>query len=164
MRTLRLYRAILVSLLAVAPPSLVPSCGETSLSAQTPSPVRTITLTADDAMKFNMTEITAKAGERLRVRLLAVGTAPKSAMSHNFVLLQTGSNQIVFAEAAAKAVLTDYIPAALTGSIVASTILIGNGESAEVVFSVPAKAGNYPFLCSFPGHFAAGARGKLIVK
>ncbi len=115
-------------------------------------------------MKFNLTEISAKAGERLRVRLLAVGTAPKSAMAHNFVLLQTGSNQIVFAEAAAKAVATDYIPSALKSSIVASTILIANGESAEIVFTVPATAGNYPFLCSFPGHFAAGARGKLIVK
>lgn len=115
-------------------------------------------------MKFSVTEIQAKAGETLRVRLLAVGTAPKSAMAHNFVLLQTGSNQIVFADAAAKAVGTDYIPAALKNMIVASTILVGNGESAEVVFKVPSKPGNYPFMCSFPGHFAAGARGKLIVQ
>lgn len=115
-------------------------------------------------MKFNVTEIQAKAGEKLRVRLMAIGTAPRSAMAHNFVLLQTGSNQIVFAEAAAKAVATDYIPRALKSSIVASTILVANGESADVVFTVPSKPGNYPFMCSFPGHFAAGARGKLIVQ
>ena len=135
-----------------------------TIAAQTPMPTRTITITADDAMKFSVTEITAKAGEVLRIRLLAVGTAPKSAMAHNFVLLKTGTNQILFAEAAAKAAATDYIPAALKNSVIASTILIANGESADVVVKVPATPGNYPFLCSFPGHFAAGARGKLIVQ
>lgn len=133
-------------------------------SAQAPAPSRTITVTANDDMKFNLTEIIAKPGETLRIRLLAVGTAPKSAMAHNFVILNAGTNQLVFADAAAKAVGTDYIPAALKSSVLAATILIGNGESTEVIFKVPAKAGNYPFLCSFPGHFAAGARGKIVVQ
>lgn len=164
MRTLKLYRALAFSLLAVAPSSLVPGVAETGLHAQAPAPSRTVTVTVDDTMKFNVAEINAKPGETLKIRLLAVGTAPKSAMSHNFVLLQTGSNQIVFADAAAKSASTDYIPPALKSSILASTILVGNGESAEVVFKVPAKPGNYPFLCTFPGHFAAGARGKLIVQ
>jgi azurin len=133
-------------------------------SAQAPAPSRTITVTANDDMKFNLTEIMAKPGETLRIRLLATGTAPKSAMAHNFVILNAGTNQLVFADAAAKAVGTDYIPPALKSSVLATTILIGNGESAEVIFKVPAKAGNYPFLCSFPGHFAAGARGKIVVQ
>lgn len=134
------------------------------LPAQTLTPTRTVTITANDDMKFSLTEIPAKPGEVLRVRLLAVGTAPKSTMAHNFVLLNAGTNQLVFADAAAKAVTTDYMPAALKSSVLTATILIANGESAEVVFKVPAKAGNYPFLCSFPGHFAAGARGKLVVQ
>lgn len=133
-------------------------------SAQAPAPSRTITVTANDDMKFNLTEIIAKPGETLRIRLLAVGTAPRSAMAHNFVILNAGTNQLVFADAAAKAVGTDYIPAALKSSVLATTILIGNGESTEVIFKVPTKAGNYPFLCSFPGHFAAGARGKIVVQ
>ena len=144
------------------------TCTRTSLpnppSGQALTPTRTVTITANDEMKLSLTEISAKPGEVLRIRLLAVGTAPKAAMAHNFVLLNTGSNQIVFAEAAAKAVSTDYIPPALKSAVIASTILIGNGESAEIVFKVPAKKGNYPYLCSFPGHFAAGARGKLIVQ
>ena len=154
MRPHRVYRALLLALiLAVAP-----------ASAQTLTPTRTITITANDEMKLNITEFTAKPGEVLRIRMLAVGTMPKATMSHNLVILNTGTNQILFAEAAAKAVSTDYIPAAMKSSILAATILIGNGESAEIVFKVPAKAGNYPYLCSFPGHFAAGARGKIVVK
>lgn len=135
-----------------------------SLFAQPLTPTRTVTITANDDMKFNITEIAAKRGEVLRLRLLAVGSAPKSAMAHNLVVLNAGTNQLVFADAAAKAVSTDYVPAALKSSLLASTILIGNGESAELVFKVPAKAGNYPFMCTFPGHFAAGARGKLVVQ
>ena len=135
-----------------------------TVSGQTLTPSRTVTITANDEMKLSINEITAKPGEVLRLRLLAVGTAPKATMAHNIVVLQAGSNQITFAEAAAKAVSTDYIPTALKSSIIAATILIGNGESAEIVFKVPTKAGNYPYLCSFPGHFAAGARGKIVVK
>jgi uncharacterized cupredoxin-like copper-binding protein len=28
---------------------------------------------------------------------------------------------------------------------------------------VPAVAGKYDFICTFPGHFAAGMRGTLVV-
>ena len=46
----------------------------------------------------------------------------------------------------------------------AHTTLAGPGESVEVIIKVPAKAGNYPYLCSFPGHFALGMKGTLVVK
>jgi azurin len=154
MQLRRVYRALLLTLLLPIAP----------VSGQSLVPSRTVTLVVGDDMKFAVTEIQAKPGEVLRVRLVATGTAPRSTMAHDFVLLNAGSNQIVFADAAARAVATDYIPPALKKEILASTTLIGNGESAEVVFKVPAKPGNYPYLCSFPGHFAAGARGKLIVK
>ena len=65
----------------------------------------------------------AKPGETLKIRLLAVGVAPRAAMAHNFVVLEAGTNQIAFADAAAKAVATDYIPAALRNQILAATTL-----------------------------------------
>jgi len=34
----------------------------------------------------------------------------------------------------------------------------------ETTFKVPAKPGRYAFLCTFPGHFALGMRGTLVVK
>ena len=136
-------------------------------SAQTkaaPKAPRTVVISAGDDMKFTPTEITAKPGEVIKIRLLAIGTMPMATMRHNVVVLKTGSNQIDFAEAAAKSPATDYIPASMTAMIVAQTKLIENGQSAEVTFTVPAKVGNYPYMCTFPGHMAAGARGKLIVK
>ena len=50
---------------------------------------------------------------------------------------------------------------------VASLIVIalaGGGETVEVTFRAPTAPGTYTFLCSFPGHFAAGMRGTLVIK
>jgi azurin len=59
---------------------------------------------------------------------------------------------------------TAYIPAARASDVLASTALAGGGETVEVTFKAPAAAGTYTFLCSFPGHFAVGMRGTLVVK
>ena len=140
----------------------IPAAAQTKAAPK--APARTVIITAGDDMKFSPTEITAKPGDVIKIRLVTVGTMPMAVMRHNVVVLKTGSNQIDFAEAAAKSPQTDYIPAAMKSMIVAQTKMIENGQSAEVTFTVPAKAGNYPYLCTFPGHMAAGARGKLIVK
>jgi azurin len=157
MRILKLYLVVLAVVL-----SGIPAAAQTKAAPK--GPARTVIITAGDDMKFSPTEIAAKPGEVIKIRLVTVGTMPMAVMRHNVVVLKTGSNQIDFAEAAAKSPQTDYIPAAMKSMIVAQTKMIENGQSAEVTFTVPAKAGNYPYLCTFPGHMAAGARGKLIVK
>jgi azurin len=125
---------------------------------------RTIQLTGDDKMKYDVAELTAKPGETLKIVLKNVGTMPKMAMAHNFVLLKLGTDQVEFTKAAFNARDTDFIPAAMKDAVIASTGLTGPGETVEVTFKVPAKAGSYPFLCSFPGHFALGMKGTLTVK
>lgn len=126
--------------------------------------VRTIEIIGTDDMKYSLTNITAKRGEQLRVRLISKGSLPKIAMAHNFVLLKAGANQIKFTEAAAQARATDFIPPDQKDQVIASTALAGPGETVEVTFKVPAAAGSYPYICTFPGHFAAGMRGTLAVK
>ena len=125
--------------------------------------VRTVELIGTDDMKFSMTTIEAKAGEQLRVRLVAKGGMPKIAMAHNFVLLTKEANTLKFVNAAAMARATDFVPAEMKTQVIAATGLAGAGETVEVTFKVPA-AGSYTFLCSFPGHFQAGMTGKLVVK
>ena len=126
--------------------------------------VRTIELTGGDDMKFNLTKIEAKPGETLRVVLKSIGTIPKVAMGHNFVLLKLGTDAAEFNKASMMASATDYVPQDLKAQIVGATKLAGPGESVEVTFKVPAKAGSYPYMCTFPGHFAAGMKGELVVK
>jgi azurin len=128
------------------------------------APQRTIAITGDDSMKFSVTTIQAKPGETIQIKLSTKSTLPAAAMSHNFVLLKTATNVDAFVTAAVMARATDYIPAKLQGSIIASTALAGPGEMVTVTFKAPAVPGIYPYLCTFPGHYAAGMKGTLVVK
>jgi uncharacterized cupredoxin-like copper-binding protein len=42
--------------------------------------------------------------------------------------------------------------------------MAGPVEKVEVTFKVPNEAGKLPYVCTFPGHFAAGMRGVIEVK
>jgi azurin len=125
---------------------------------------RTVEITGGDDMKFSVTAISAKPGETIHVVLKNVGTVPKIAMAHNFVALKGGVDAAKFAQDAMTAKDTDYVPAARKADVLASTKLAGPGETVEISFKAPAKAGVYPYLCTFPGHFAAGMKGELTVK
>jgi azurin len=129
-------------------------------TAQAP---RVVTLKATDDMKYDITSITAKPGEAITVKVMTIGKIPKFAMAHNFVLLKQGSNAKAFADAAMKAQATAHIPPALKGEVLASTALAGPGETVEVTFKAPTVPGKYEFICSFPGHYAAGMKGVLVV-
>jgi azurin len=126
--------------------------------------VRTVEIVGTDQMKYDVTNITAKRNEQLRVRLTIKGTMPKIAMAHNWVLLKLGTNQVKFIAAGAQSRETDFIPAEMKDQVIAKTALAGAGETVDVTFQVPGAAGKYPYVCTFPGHFQAGMRGDLVVQ
>lgn len=128
------------------------------------APARTIDIVATDDMKYNLTTITAKPGEQVRVRVISKGTMPKIVMAHNFVLLKIGTDiQKLLAEGASQRA-TDFVPPSMAGSVIAKTAMAGPGETMEVTFTAPAKPGSYPYLCTFAGHYQAGMKGTLVVK
>ena len=59
-------------------------------------PPRTIEIVGGDDMKYNVTTITARAGEPLRLRLVSKGTLPRIAMAHNVVVLKAGTDVAKF--------------------------------------------------------------------
>jgi azurin len=131
------------------------------LSAQAP---RVVELAGSDDMKYSVTTITAKPGEQIKIRLSPKGAMPKIAMSHNFVLLKAGTDAAAFVNAGVAARATDFIAPDKKAMVLANTTLAGNGETVEVTFKAPTAPGTYPYVCTFPGHFAAGMKGTLIVK
>jgi azurin len=167
-----MYPQLVLSLvLAAAPFTQAPATQKPAADAAKQAPaaaaakgVRTVEIIGTEDMKFSMATITAKPGEQLRVRLVVKGSMPKIAMAHNFVLLNKTAKVVDFATAAMNARTTDFIPADKKADIVAFTGLAGAGETVEVTFKVPAAAGEYPYICSFPGHFQAGMKGTLVVK
>ena len=166
---MKLFSACLIAAMVAVPvagQTTKPAASKPAATAQgaAAGKARTIELTGDDKMKFDKEEITAKPGETIRVVLKAVGQMPKTIMAHNFVLLKPGVDAVEFNKAAFNARETGFIPPDKKDDIIAATALAGAGETVEITFKAPAKPGSYNFICSFPGHFAMGMRGKLVVK
>ena len=124
---------------------------------------RVVTLNATDTMKFEPATIQAKPGEKLRIVLKPTGAMPKIAMAHNFVMLKPGADVAAFVNASAMA-RPDFIAPALKGQVLVATALAGAGETVSADVVVPKTPGKYTFICTFPGHYAAGMKGVLVVK
>ena len=117
-------------------------------TAQPSNVSNTVELTANDQMKYDKIELHVKANEKVTLTLKNVGTMPKEAMGHNFILLKDGTDLASFAAEALSA--PDHIPAS-NPAIIAHTKLLGPGESDTIEFTVP--GGSYTYICSFPGHY-----------
>jgi azurin len=85
-------------------------------------------------------------------------------MAHNIVLLESGTDAQEFVNASSKAKDNDYIAPDMTDMILHQTEMIGGGKTTQVSFSAPEEAGDYEYLCSFPGHYSAGMKGILSVQ
>tara|TARA_R110002167_G_scaffold313469_2_gene519124 strand:- start:338 stop:892 length:555 start_codon:yes stop_codon:yes gene_type:complete len=125
---------------------------------------QTVTVIANDTMKFDVTRIEAAAGTQLTITLKNSGSLPKAAMGHNLVVLKKEANAGAFANAAMVAAKSEYIPEAMVDQMIAHTKLLGPGESDSITFTVPSAPGEYVYLCSFPAHFMAGMKGVIVVK
>lgn len=126
--------------------------------------VKTIKMDGTDTMKFTVTEITAEPGQKIHVELTTVSDYPKAAMAHNFVLLDANVDATKVANTSARAVENEYIAPSMTDKIIAYTGMAGGGETVEVTFTAPEQPGEYEYICTFPGHYAGGMKGTLIVK
>ncbi len=125
-------------------------------------PTQVIQVSADDAMRFNGNRFTVHAGQPVRIELTNKGHRAKEEMAHNFVILQSGAHVSTFNLSSALAKATDYLPPDQMDQIFAHTDLAGPGQTVAVEFTAPAP-GQYPFLCNFPGHYAAGMKGTMTV-
>ena len=89
------------------------------------------------------------------------------ATPHNFVLVQPGSLEEVglaaneMAKDPETAKSGQFIPK--SKKIIVHSKMLKQGESQTLRFKAPRKPGRYPYLCSFPGHWAI-MKGVLVVK
>jgi azurin len=104
-------------------------------------------------MKYDHTLLTVKPGEKV---MLLFQNA-KCPLQHNLVLVKPG--KLADVGALADAMLRD--PAAITKNyiptspdiIASSSKLLGIGQSDLIQFTAPTEPGDYPYLCTFPGHW-----------
>jgi uncharacterized protein len=104
-------------------------------------------------MRFDPATLEVRAGQR--VMLLFVNA--KCPLQHNFLLVNPGKLHDV--GALADLMLADplgmakhYLPTS-PEILAASNKLIGIGQSDLIEFTAPAQPGDYPWLCTFPGHW-----------
>ena len=113
--------------------------------------------TVGDTMAYDATSFTVKAGQKVHLTLKNNATMPS--MPHNWVLVKPSSEASVAAAAQTAGEAKGFVP--LVGDVLAHTEQTKPGQSSDVTFTAP-EAGNYPFLCTNPGH-AATMKGTLIV-
>jgi azurin len=128
------------------------------------APPFSIEITGDDNMKFGTEQFAVLRGQKVSITLKNIGSMPKSAMGHNLVVLKQNVNAMAFNHAAAVHPEKEFIAPESRKDVVAHTRMLGPNESDTITFTAPAVAGNYEYICSFPGHYGAGMRGIMTVK
>lgn len=125
---------------------------------------KTIEITGNDQMQFNIKAFEVTEGDAVTISFKHIGQLPVAAMGHNVVIVKPGTVIPAFAAKCAPARDNGFIPKEEEEQqkIVAHTKMLGGGESDEITFTAPAP-GEYPYICSFPGHFAI-MQGVMTVK
>ncbi|MBO9584476.1 MAG: azurin [Flavobacterium sp.] len=125
--------------------------------------ITSVVLLSDDNMRYDQSEIKVQAGKLVKLTLKHIGKMPKTAMGHNFVLLKKGIDPADFGAEVAQGQGPEYkLSKEASLKTIASTKMIGGGESVTIEFMAPEK-GQYNYLCSFPGHYSQ-MKGVLIVE
>lgn len=150
-------------ILPLAAALLLGGCGADQSAEVGQDPVTEITITGDDRMRFDPTAFTVRAGTEVSVTLDNIGRMPKETMGHNLAILTPETQPNTFANAAARHPDNAYIPPQYEDRVVATTDVLGPGEQETITFTAPSELGDYPFVCSFPGHTQAGMRGIMTV-
>jgi azurin len=107
--------------------------------------------TISGKMAYDKLVINIKAGS-----LVSIVFKNPDEMPHNVVIIKPGTTETVGKAADAMASRKDayaknFIPA--IPEVLYSTPLVATGSSYRLDFTAPGKPGEYPFICTFPGHW-----------
>lgn len=107
--------------------------------------------TVQNAMKFDVKTFDVKAGSVVEVVFANIDF-----MQHNLLILQKGSMEKVGAAADKlaqdpKGMEKNYVPT--MPEVLFATKLVNPEQTVKLRFTVPKDPGDYPFICSFPGHW-----------
>lgn len=139
-----------------APAAAAPSAAATTAAAPPPAsgPIAEITIKPDtiNPLAYDTKSFTVKAGQQ--VKFTFNNTHPAVPQPHNWVLGKPGTKDKLLA--AAMSIMTDpkalekgYLPE--SPDILHHTKLLQPNTSETLEFVAPA-AGEYPYICTFPGH------------
>ena len=121
-------------------------------------PDQTIVLTPVPNLKFNTTAITAKAGAKIKLTFKNTDD-----MLHNVVITTPGAGDEVGVMALNMGLDGERLGFTPNSQkVLFHTLLLQPGKSETIYFTAPEKPGEYPYVCTYPGHYLA-MRGVLKV-
>lgn len=107
--------------------------------------------TVREEMRYDKKEFTVTAGKQVEIVL-----ENPDAMQHNLVIGKPRSMEII--GAAADKLITakdgaekNYVPS--IAQVIAATPLVNPDQTYRLKFTAPTTPGDYPFVCTFPGHW-----------
>lgn len=112
-------------------------------------PDQVVTISAAEAMTFDVTDFEVKAGSRVRV----VFNNPTDLL-HNLLIVEPGELETVAQDALNMGLdgpKLDYVPQ--SDNVLFYTSLLEVGESESIYFTAPEEPDDYPYVCTFPGHW-----------
>lgn len=115
--------------------------------------------TLPERMMYDVKELNVKAGKKVKLTF-----ANPDFMPHNILLVNPGKVDEIANKAlmlGAKGFDTGFIPD--SPDILWHSKLLDHGKEEVIEFTAPAKPGDYPYMCSFPGHYLI-MRGMMHVK
>ncbi len=115
--------------------------------------------TDGDELRFVPRRLTCPSRSRVRLFLHHAGAIINDA--HNWVLLRPGTKNRFVDDADREPDETVIVPPGDEYLVLAATPLCGRGQTVVAEFTAP-PPGEYPFVCSIPGHGATMA-GVLVV-
>ena len=104
--------------------------------------------TVVEKMKYDTPNLTVKAGKKIKLIF-----ANPDFMPHNIVLVNPGKADSVAMEAmklGATGFDVGFVPK--SADVIWASKLIDHGAEQVIEFNAPTKLGDYPYVCTFPGH------------
>jgi azurin len=133
----------------------IPTATEALKPAETapPKPAQHVELalaTVANTMAFDKTKLSVPAGAE--VHLTIKNNATMATLPHNWVLVKPGSEASVAANGLKLGEPAGYFDVRDQNAL-AHTPMAKPGETTEVTFTAPTEPGDYPYICTFPGHY-----------
>ena len=144
---------------APAAPAPAPEAPTPAAAPATPAPAQaaavfelTIKPAGASGMEYDTKAFTVKAGQKVKITFENTHPIPQP---HNIVFSKPGTKDKVMMAAMQMAASPDgmtkgYIPE--SEDVLFHTKLLQPTQSEVLEFTAPATAGQYPYLCTFPGH------------
>jgi azurin len=121
----------------------------TTMPSDWAAPDKTLVIGTIPGMKYDVTELEVKAGTKVKLTFNNLDDD----MTHNLVIVEPGTADEVGLAAfslGVKASQMSYVPN--NNKVLFHTTLLQPESSQTIYFVAPSKAGEYSFVCTYPGH------------